>query len=231
MPIDADQKDRWLREFHLNGFIVLRNFLPVDFVEALREELAPLLEAEHTKASRDEFSKGRARGRLALHLGQYANLLKSSLADVRYQSNPVIEELVDATLGEGCWKRGWTLVEAVWKGAEFMAWHSDQKPDDTPDMHGPHETVRVTFNIPLVDFTWHSGATEVLPGSHHLPRDFAGVVGVPNIYPYLLRMNVGDAVFRDGNILHRGTPNLGEEARPMLDQTYKKVLDTGGGHS
>ncbi len=94
-----------------------------------------------------------------------------------------------------------------------------------------HETVRVTFNIPLVDFTWHSGATEVLPGSHHLPRDFAGVVGVPNLYPYVLRMNVGDAVFRDGNILHRGTPNFGDEVRPMLDQTYKKVLDTGGGRS
>ena len=52
-----------------------------------------------------------------------------------------------------------------------------------------------------------------------------------NIYPYLLRLNVGDAVFRDGNILHRGTPNLCDDVRPMLDQTYKKVLDTGGGPS
>ena len=26
---------------------------------------------------------------------------------------------------------------------------------------------------------------------------------------------------RDGNILHRGTPNLTDEPRPMLDQTYK----------
>ena len=153
MPIDPDRKDRWLREFHLNGFIVLRNFLPVEFVDALYDELSPLLEAEHAKASRDEFLEGRARGRLALHLEQYARLLKGALADERYQRNEVIEELVDATLGEGRWERGWTLVEAAWKGSEFMAWHSDQKPDDTPDMHGPHETVRVTFNIPLVDFT------------------------------------------------------------------------------
>jgi hypothetical protein len=231
VPIDPDRKDLWLREFHLNGFIVLRNFLPVDFVRAMGEELAPLLEAEHAKAIRDGYAEGRTRGRLALHLEQYASLLKGALANDRYQKNPIIEELVDATLGPGRWKRGWTLVEAAFKGSEFMSWHSDQKPDDTPDLHGPHEIVRVTFNIPVVDFTWHSGAMEVLPGSHHLPRDFAGVVGVANIYPYLLRLNVGDALFRDGNILHRGTPNLGEQVRPMLDQTYKKVLDTDDGPS
>jgi hypothetical protein len=32
----------------------------------------------------------------------------------------------------------------------------------------------------------------------------------------------GDALLRDGNGLHRGTPNLTDEPRPMLDQTYKK---------
>ena len=31
-----------------------------------------------------------------------------------------------------------------------------------------------------------------------------------------------DAILRDGNILHRGTPNLTDAPRPMLDQTYKK---------
>lgn len=222
MPIDAKQKDLWLREFQLNGFIVFRNFLPEEYVRTLGNELAPLLEAEYAKARKDDFAQGRATGRLALHLDQYASLLRGALADDRYQRNKIIEELVDATLGEGQWDRGWTLVEAAWKGSTFMAWHSDQKPEDTPDLHGPHETLRVTFNIPLVDFTRQSGAMEMIPGSHHLPRDFSGVDSVPNIYTHLLRLDVGDAIFRDGNILHRGTPNLSDSVRPMLDQTYKK---------
>ncbi len=223
MPIEPTQKENWLKEFSLNGFVVFRNFLPLEFVDALAAELAPLLEAEYAKACKDGFASGRNVGRLALHLEQYAQLLGGALADDRYQRNPVIEELVDAVLGEGCWKRGWTNVEANWKGSNFMGWHSDQKPEDTPDPDGPHEVIRVTFNIPLVDFTWQTGAMEMLPGSHHLPRSFGAVDGVDNIYPYLLRLNRGDAIFRDGNILHRGTPNLGDRVRPMLDQTYKKL--------
>jgi len=225
MAIDPEQKDNWLREFQLNGFVVFRNFLPVDFVEALADELAPLLEAEYAKASKDGWAEGRNVGRMGLHLEQYARLFSGALADDRYQRNPIIEELVDATLGEGQWRRGWTLVEANWKGSGHMTWHSDQRPEDTPDPSGPHEIIRVTFNIPVVDFTWETGAMEMLPGSHHLPRDFGVVDGVDNIYPHLLRLNRGDAIFRDGNILHRGTPNLSDRVRPMLDQTYKKLTD------
>jgi len=201
---------------------VLRNFLPVDFVLAMREELTPLLDAEYAKSSKDGFAEGRAYGRPGLHLEHYASLWKGALADDRYQRNLVIEELVDATLGADGWERGWTLVEAAWKGSAFMQWHSDVKPEEAPDPRQRHETVRVTYNVPLVDFNWESGAMEVLPGSHRLPRDFGDVVGVSNIYPYRLRLDLGDAVFRDGNILHRGTPNLGGRVRPMLDQTYKK---------
>jgi hypothetical protein len=228
MSIDPDQKDRWLREFQLNGFVVLRNFLPADFVRAMHEELTPLLDAEYAKSTKDGFVKGRAQGRLALHLEHYAGLWKGALADDRYQRNPVIEELVNATLGAGRWERGWTLVEAAWKGSAFMSWHSDLKPEEAPDPRARHQPVRVTYNIPLVGFTWESGAMEVVPGSHLLPRDFGGVLGVANIYPYRLNLALGDAVFRDSNILHRGTPNLTDRVRPMLDQTYRLKRDGGG---
>jgi hypothetical protein len=51
----------------------------------------------------------------------------------------------------------------------------------------------------------------------------SSVVEVPRIYPVLLTLDRGDVVLRDGNGLHRGTPNLTETVRPMLDQTYKKI--------
>jgi hypothetical protein len=226
MAIESRQKELWLREFNLNGFIVFRNFLAVDYVEAMREELAPLLQAEHAKATEDDYKKGRAGGRLALRIAPFADLMRGALADDRYRKNPIIEELIDAIIGPRCWKRGWTVCEAVWKGAQYMAWHSDQKVEDTPDVDAPHEPIRLIYNIPLIDFNWSTGATEFIPGSHRLPRSFHNsteLLEVPNIYPTQLQLNVGDAVLRDGNILHRGTPNLRDEVRPMLDQTYKRV--------
>jgi hypothetical protein len=229
MPIEPRQKALWLRELELNGFVVLREFLPRDLVTSMHEELAPLLEAEHARAEADGYSKGRSKGRLSLHVGPHADLMRGALADERYRHHPVIEELVDTVLGAGLWERGWSVVEAVWRGAEFMGWHSDQKLEDTPDLDGPHEAVRLTYNIPLVDFTWANGATEFIPGSHRLPRRFhdtGDLLEVPNLYPVRLDLRRGDAVLRDGNALHRGTPNLTEKPRPMLDQTYKKKLET-----
>jgi hypothetical protein len=209
--MDSRQKELWLTEFHLNGFVILPGFLPVDYVEAMREELAPLLDAEYAKAVEDDWSKGRARGRLSLHIAPFADLMSGALADERYRANPIIEELVDEIMGAGTWRRSRTVVEAVWQGAAHMGWHSDQQPHETPDLDAPHEAIRVTYNIPLVDFTWANGAIEFIPGSHRLPRNLVSP-----------RLSPGDAILRDGNILHRGTPNLTDSPRPMLDQTYKK---------
>ena len=229
MAIDPEQKRLWLREFRLNGFIVLRDFLPRDFVQAMHDELMPLLDAEHAKAVADGWARGRLPGRLALHIGPFADLMRGALADDRFRRNPVIEELVDAIMGEGRWKRGWTVVEACWKGSTHMTWHSDQKPDDTPDPAAPHETIRMAFNIPLVEFDEETGATEHIPGSHRLPFNAAHEgpwEELPNLFGVVLRLRLGDAVLRDGHTLHRGTPNRSDHVRPMLDQTYKKITTT-----
>jgi ectoine hydroxylase-related dioxygenase (phytanoyl-CoA dioxygenase family) len=104
-----------------------------------------------------------------------------------------------------------------------MGWHSDQVFDETADPHAPNRTVRVTYNIPLVDFTWANGATEFIPGSHLQPRAEAAkeLLDIPNIYPVRPDLRRGDAMLRDGNTLHRGAPNLTETPRAMLDQTYR----------
>lgn len=229
MQPDAATKKRWLLEFGLNGFVVLRNFLPQDFVVQLHDQLAPILRGEYEKASKDEWSRGRGTGRLALDLAVYGKLLGGALADERYSRHPVIEDLVDTIFGEHGWRRGWTNVEAAWKGCRHMTWHSDQTPEETPDFDGPHETVRVTYNIPLVDFTWASGAMEIIPGSHRLPRSFFerdSILDVQNLYAWNLDLKRGDAILRDGNGLHRGTPNFLDEPRPMLDQTYKRGTES-----
>jgi len=222
MQTPTEQQRLWLREFELNGFVVLRGFLPADLVSAMHTELLPLLVAERAKADVDGFARGRGAGRLALHIGPYADLMRGALADDAYRRNPVIESLLDGIFDPGGWQRGWTVVEAAWKGSTHMDWHSDQKPEDTPDMQASARSHRVAYNIPLVPFTAETGAMEILPGSHHLRRDFGSVDDIANIYPHRLELELGDVVLRDGNGIHRGTPNLTDEVRPMLDQTYKR---------
>lgn len=229
MAIDPARKKRWLQEFHMNGFVVLRDFLPADLVSRMYEELLPLLESEYRKEVANEWQRGRGPYRLALDVAPYAKMMRGALDDARYRSNPDIEELVDEILGAGQWRRGWTQVEVSWKGSQFMTWHSDQSPKDTPDLAAPHETIRVTYNIPLVDYTWSSGATEFLPGSHWLPRNFwaDGDIREISVYPVRPELRLGDALLRDGNALHRGAPNLCDHPRPMLDQTYRKGTSAG----
>jgi ectoine hydroxylase-related dioxygenase (phytanoyl-CoA dioxygenase family) len=104
-----------------------------------------------------------------------------------------------------------------------MGWHSDQGLDETPDPEAPNHTVRVTYNIPLTDWTADNGAMELLPGSHRQPWSFTShnAAGIAHLWPVRPDLRVGDALVRDGHCLHRGTPNLTDEPRPMLDQTYR----------
>ncbi len=221
MAIDPKQKELWLREFRLNGFAILPDLLPRDLVISMYDDLHPFLLAEHMKSQRGESNALRGPARMAFDVSHYADLMKGALADPRYRQHPVIEELVDAILGK--WKHGWTQVECCWKGSEYMQWHADQTPEETPDLDRQDGPVRVTYNIPLVDFTWSSGPIELLPGSHLLPRSFHvfSYAELPHLDPVIPPRRRGDALLRDGNLLHRGTPNLTDDPRPMLDQTYK----------
>jgi len=229
MQVDAARRERWLREFRLNGFVILEDFLPREWVEAVHDQLLPVLRGEMERARRGEAQTRRGEdNRLAITLAQYADLLGPPLSDDLYRRNPVIESLVDDIFGgPGRRKRGWTQVEVAFPGTVHMNWHSDQTFDETPDPEHQAGSLRVTYNIPLVDFGWANGALEIIPGSHRLPRNFLNNTfkDVVNIYPAPLRLRRGDALLRDGNGLHRGTPNLTDRPRPMLDQTYK--LDAG----
>lgn len=189
----------------------------------MHDQLAPFLAAEHDRAERGESRAFRSPGRLSLDLAHPIRLLGGPLADDRYQRHPEIEDLVRAVLGpDERWKRGWTQVECAWKECRHMSWHSDMPLADAPA--GPPRTTRLTYNIPLVEFTWANGALEMLPGTHLHPRSFlADPFHDVRVYPVPLHVDLGDAILRDGNTLHRGTPNLTDAPRPMLDQTYKSL--------
>jgi ectoine hydroxylase-related dioxygenase (phytanoyl-CoA dioxygenase family) len=221
VKLDTSAREQILREFRLNGFVVLRDVLPGELVAAMYEDLAPILATQHKALASGDSKAARGPQRVAFDIDPYCNLLKNTLGHDLYRKNPVVEEVLDDILGT--WRRGWTQVECCWKGSQHMDWHSDQTTEETPDMERQTHTVRVTFNIPLVDFDWRTGPIELLPGSHMQARSFQSYsfVQLPRLYPVAPSLRRGDAILRDGNTLQRGTPNLSDHPRPMLDQTYK----------
>lgn len=231
MSQDPALKERRLKEFRLNGFVILRGFLPVDFVESLWEQVLPILRGEREKNEREDTGNRRGTNRYSFDMAAYGKLLGGPLADPRYGANAEIEELVEAVMGpRSAWGRGWTRVEAVFRGSEYMGWHSDQTPDETPAPDEPNRTVRMTFNIPLTDFTWANGSTEFIPGTHLQPHSFTNqqFLDVPNVHAVQPVLRRGDAILRDGHTLHRGAPNLTDVPRAMLDQTYRKAKAARG---
>src|SRR6266581_2900066 len=120
----------------------------------------------------------------------------------------------------GRWRRGRTKAECPFKDADTMPWHPDVPNDETHDPARPPRPTRLTFNVPLVDINDANGPMEIVPGSHRMHHRGAQdyIYDLPQIYGVKILLRRGDAMLRDGNALHRGTPNLTERPRLLLDQ-------------
>jgi len=106
-----------------------------------------------------------------------------------------------------------------------MTWHPDLPDDPQHDPSKPIRPRRLTFNIPLVDINDSNGPMELVPGSHRLAHDDVHrfIYSIPQVHSVKILMRRGDAMLRDGNTLHRGTPNLTDQPRILLDQTYRAL--------
>lgn len=223
MSLDPRRKALWLYELRLNGFVVLRNFLPPDLVGAMRAQFEPILRGEVMRLRGGDDTTLRGHERMSFDIAAFVDRLKGPLDDDRYRRNPVVEELVTAVLGR--WRYGVTKAECALQGCDTMAWHPDVPSGDLGDPETPVRPIRLTFNVPLQDVNDSNGPMEVIPGSHRMHHDDCreNIYDVPHLHTARLRFRIGDAMLRDGNMLHRGTSNTAPEPRILLDQTYRAV--------
>jgi len=225
MSIEPRQKSLWLYELRLNGFIILRNFLPLDLVHAMKEQFEPLLRGEVMRLRTGEGAMLRGPERLSFDIASYVDRLRGPLDDDRFRRNPIIEEMVGDVLGR--WRYGVTKAECALQGCDTMAWHPDVPSEALGEPSTPVRPLRLTFNVPLVDVDDANGPMEVIPGSHRMHHDDcrAHIYDVPRLHAVRLHFRLGDAMLRDGNMLHRGTSNTIAEPRVLLDRTYRAVID------
>ena len=120
--MDADLKASLSIGMKLNGYVILRGFLPLDLIESLHAQVSPLLEGSIRRLKGDS-SELRGPRRICIDLPPFIKHLGGPLEDPRFRRHPIVEELADAVLGR--WRYGVTKAECPLPGSQYMQWHAD----------------------------------------------------------------------------------------------------------
>lgn len=218
-----EQTASWLFEFKLNGFIMFRNLLPADLIDAMNEQFKEFLSLEVEVAERGQPLSGRGENRFAVNVGGLVEKMGGPLNDPRARHNPLVEMLVGKILDQ--WRYSKLIVETPLKGSDYMTWHGDMVREDLSKLGGLKRTTQLKLHIPLVDVTEENGAIEIIPGSHRMQyvEGDEAIRRLDTCYGVKILTRKGDCFLRDGDLIHRGTPNRTDAPRPLYSQIYKLV--------
>jgi ectoine hydroxylase-related dioxygenase (phytanoyl-CoA dioxygenase family) len=221
--------------FHRDGFVVIENALPRDFVQATcaafmqamnakveRFNLAPVKPTDGRDKANDNVKIDfRPEGgnhdlnRWNMHLPTRPEFLNERLI-----ANPVALPVIKALLGP----------EPL---AFLIASDTPYPGSGFQNIHQDFPRFGLTVNIPLVDFTEDNAPLEVWPGSHMRGEPFhAGKVDLSaaeikamaaRIPGRRMLIKAGSILIRDQRLVHRGTGNTGPNPRPCLAIWYKNL--------
>jgi ectoine hydroxylase-related dioxygenase (phytanoyl-CoA dioxygenase family) len=230
-PTAADHVARFQRD----GYVVLENVLPRDFVACVRDAFMHAMDAKVARfgLQRVQATDGRDRGNRAVRIdfqpdGGNHDLNRWNMhvptdalfLDERLIANPVALPVIRDLLGPQ--PVAFLIAsDTPYPGAGFQNIHQD------------FPRFGLTVNIPLVDFTEDNAPLEVWPGSHVRGEAFhtgkvdlsaAEIEGLVQRVPSKrLLVRAGSILIRDQRMVHRGTANTGTAARPCLSIWYKNL--------
>ncbi|KXU92467.1 phytanoyl-CoA dioxygenase [Caballeronia megalochromosomata] len=213
---DESTRDALAEAFERDGFVLLRDHFPRATLDAWRDAFAPLLQP-HVDAAREASTSGnRGPGRYYVTLP-----FEGEFADPSIFCDEDIVAIVERVAGRDpvmCQLATDTPV----LGSVYQDWHRDTPPlfDDQPET----PSFQLAVNFPLVDVDERNGPLETTRGTHRMSRDEA-LAGLEagRFAAELVPMKVGDVMVRDVRGLHRGTPNLTGEPRPMVVIGYSRA--------
>jgi ectoine hydroxylase-related dioxygenase (phytanoyl-CoA dioxygenase family) len=231
-PADAD---KFAAQFRRDGYVVLEDALPRAFVQRVKAKFMQAMDEKVARFGlapvqpRDGRDKANEKVRIDfqpeggnhdlnrwnMHLPTHPLFLNQELI-----ANPVALPVIKALLGP----------DPV---AFLIASDTPYPGSGFQNIHQDFPRFGLTVNVPLVDFTQDNAPLEVWPGSH--VRDGAFHTGkvdlsadeikslVARVPGRRLLVKAGSIVIRDQRMVHRGTGNTGNAARPCLSIWYKNL--------
>ena len=214
MRFTAEQHDAFARDFNRDGVVILRDHFDPDVLRRWAREFAPLLDA-HRAVESDNPNRGSQRFYVTLPFS-------GTFADPAIYEDDDVLAIVERVAGPDpvmCQ----LATDTPLKGSDFQAWHADTpllfpetNDNDTPSF-------QIAVNFPLVEVTDAHGPLETTYGTHRMRKEAAmSRLAAGELEVRRLPMALGDVMIRDVRAIHRGTPNLTDEPRPMVVIGYSR---------
>lgn len=218
--LSQEQLAQALETLRTDGYVVLEGVIPKRLAEEIRIACIPVL-----KRYVEENEKVLDPSRIGHGISGMQPLWEMPFMDPQVIANPVVLQVVEGALGEDFFLSFYNTNNS-WPGSGTQRVHRDSHPlfEDFPH---PLPVCSLVVNIPLVDFTGETGATELWPGTHLYTGSCPGgennfdalAAGKPSMR---MAMPVGALAVRDMRMWHRGMPNRTENVRTMLAVMYNR---------
>ena len=210
---DSTQIKHFAQTVIADGFCILANHFSPEKLEQWRQSFLPLLERH---IAHEGHLQNRGPARYYVTLPFTAPFADPSI----YEDDDVlaiVEELVgtDAVMCQ-------LATDTPLLGSTTQDTHRDAPPL-FPETEQESPPLQLAVNFPLVDVTTENGPLEVARRTHMMSKEdglrrIQG--GEVTLEPIIMKL--GDVMIRDVRGLHRGTPNLTTEPRPMVVIGYSR---------
>mgnify|MGYP002777216694 FL=1 len=202
--------DQLAADLNRDGICILRGLFDRSLIETWKASFDALFQ-ERQRQPGGVAPRGKARGYVTLPWVE-------PFADPLVFANPTILALLDRIFYQE-YKLVQLAADIPMQGSEYQEIHRDFRPLFSDQIVTPLYAVAVNF--PLVEVTADNGPFEMARGTHVMPKEEglvkvrAGEIAMEQFY-----LQPGDVMIRSPLALHRGTPNLTPEPRPMIVMGY-----------
>jgi ectoine hydroxylase-related dioxygenase (phytanoyl-CoA dioxygenase family) len=226
--VSEAQIAEWIERFDRDGYLLLENVLPPDWVAELRADLDRALAEEGDKV----------RG-AQLNIGLVTRMFERSAANLGLFDMEPIATFAETLIGRDETRLGAEAVHVIHNnsfvtrpGGGITTWHQDD-PAHFKVTHGePPTNIRLpvllfTANYYLTDVTTKEhGGTEAIPGSHLFgaepPREIEGTEWEAKVDPNTAP--AGSVVMFNSQVWHRGGPNRTQQSRYLTQVSYARRI-------
>lgn len=210
----SDNERRGLADAAIrDGFVVIRDHLPVAKLDAWNRTFLPLLR-QHIEREGHLRNRGPSRYYVTLPF-------VAPFADPAFLEDDDIVAVVEMLAGEDpvlCQ----LATDTPLRGSDYQDLHRDTPPL-FPEWGRETPAFQLAVNFPLVDVPVELGPVEIAPGTHLMSRDEAlREIEAGRIALQSVTMRRGDVMIRDVRGIHRGTPNRSDTPRPMAVIGYSR---------
>jgi ectoine hydroxylase-related dioxygenase (phytanoyl-CoA dioxygenase family) len=217
---DGDKIDAWVDDFNRDGFLIVREVIPPDWIEELREDLDRALEGQEKPGEDD--NKG---------ILLQSRMFEHSAANLRLFDREPIVSFAEKVLGTNCHVMHNNSFR-TYPGGGISGWHQDDSPHYLVTHGEPPDNVLLpcllfTMNLYLTDVPDATyGPTECVRGSHLLGRPCPAD---PRDSPWSDRIvpgsgAAGDAVIFNNQVWHHGGPNMSDRVRYITQVSYARRI-------